>query len=349
MQATFCSLYLDELASLKAASLYFDKIVVPADGGVIGPVKFQDGARPPRAGDRGQLTVAATYWTRPKQVEKALQPLVDEGIVIFPEPSDFDSDLNATFQHAFEKEVRGHRKDAEGRVFVEINQDLFMARPDELDLNMVGVVYAGVLRSAFLESVSYDSPILTDNPTLDKLLSQFIKRNSVRMPKLAKAKTGYLAHRVLLEMLPSAGDAEIDDLLEVRSRLKDDLGAFRTAMSKLSGSIRSHPWSHEIEEEVDKIVETQVRPKVADLNKSLRMANLKLGKNLLHNLRNPTSYIPFTGTVLGHMEPTLAALATAGVVGFRSLYDAYLERRKIKDASGLTFLLKASKTLSQNN
>ena len=189
MQATFCSLYLDELASLKAASLYFDKIVLPADGGVIGPVTFHDSAkRAPRKGDRGQLTVAAAYWTRPKQVEKVLQPLVDEGIVILPEPSEFDSDLNSTFRHAFEKEIRGRPKQAEGRVFVEINQDLFMAKPDELDLNMVGVVYAGVLRSAFLKSASYDSPILTDNPTLEKLLSQFIKRNSFRMPRRAKRK-----------------------------------------------------------------------------------------------------------------------------------------------------------------
>jgi hypothetical protein len=342
MQATFCSLYVDELASLKAAALYFDKIVVPTDIGVIGPVHFDEKFKRPRTGDKGTLTVAAAYKTRPPQFEQTLRPLVDEGVIVLPDVSDYDNDIHYAFLDAFDKEVKKLPKDAEERVFIPFNPALFMTKPPELDFGTLRIFYAAVLRSAFLESARYQSPILTDMTMLNDILTQFLIRNPDRVRTSAKAKSGYLAHRVLTEMLPNIGNARIEDILEVRTRFKDDLGEFRAAMSELSGSILSHPWSPEIEEEVEKIVETKVRPKVAGLGKSLRTSHLELVKNLFKNLSDPTSYSPLIAAVNPHVGDKLAALAAAGVIGFRALYDTYLERRKIKDASGLTFLLKAS-------
>jgi hypothetical protein len=255
MEATFCSLYQDDLASLKTSALYFDKIILPADGGVIGPIEFdQKLKRPPRMGDKGVLKVAASYWTRPARIERAVQPLVDEGVVVLAEPSDYDLATNSAFSDAFDKKVSTLPKEQDGRVFIEFNPDLFLVSQADVDIGSVRYVYSGILRSAFFESERYNSPILTDTMMLNDILSQFVNGKLRHLHGKAKAKSGFLAHRVLTEMLPNIGDAEFDEILEVRTRFKDDLADLRAAMSKLSGSIRAHPWSHEIEDEVDRIV-----------------------------------------------------------------------------------------------
>ena len=157
------------------------------------------------------------------------------------------------------------------------------------------------------------------------------QREIERLMDCARKQSRY-GHRGMA-LRPSSGLRRADTGLEMNLATLERPG------------IRGSPWTPEIEHDVDKIIETQVKPKLANLEKSLKQSNLELVKKVFHNLMDPKTYTPFIGTALLHLEPTIAALASAGYAGFSALYDTYLEQRKIRDASGLTFLLKATRAL----
>jgi predicted nucleic acid-binding OB-fold protein len=145
----------------------------------------------------------------------------------------------------------------------------------------------------------------------------------------------------LQTFLPNIKSASIEEVMEVRYKMKNELEGFRAAMSKLSATIKSHPWGPHIHEEADKIIETQVKPAIHDLTVSLSHSKLQVVQKIFENIKNPAAYIPFLATVNSNIKPAIAALASTGLVGAKVLWDILVERKKLEDTSGLVFLLKA--------
>jgi hypothetical protein len=183
---------------------------------------------------------------------------------------------------------------------------------------------------------------------VDALLRKFMERQHLaKHENAAKLKIAFLTHHVLNEFMPDIGDASFEDVLELRYQFRDELGSFRNKMAILSDKIRANPWEAEIKSEVDRLTEVEIKPEVANLKLALRNSNSQLVTRVFRNVKDARTYIPFVGTVLGHIEPSIAALASAGIVGFEALYDTIIERRTIRDTSGLVFLLKGPRKLSK--
>jgi hypothetical protein len=226
-----------------------------------------------------------------------------------------------------------------------LHLSLTKAQGDEID---IGEFIALLAASAYKTSIKYDTPILTDNAIVDALLKRFMEKTClVKRENAAKLKIAYLAERVLNEFLPDIGDASFEDVLELRHQFRDELGSFRNKMAVLSDKIRANPWEAELKSQVDRLVEVEIRPETANLKSALRDSNSQLVTRVFRNVKDARTYIPFVGTVLGHIEPSIAALASAGIVGFQALYETIIERRKIRDTSGLVFLLKGPSKLSK--
>ncbi len=152
---------------------------------------------------------------------------------------------------------------------------------------------------------------------------------------------------MLKEFVPNLHIASIEDVLEIRYQLRAELEAFRASMAMFASKIQSNPWTPDIKQEIQHMVESDVRPQLSNLRASLRHSQLKVIKRALANLKNVKTYLPFLGTALVHSEPSIAALASAGLAGFQALYDTILERRKIRDENGLVFLLDARSSVAK--
>jgi hypothetical protein len=345
----------DNLYPLKLAALYCDRITIPRDYYV--QVDTDDATKKsmPKPGDKIRVKIVGKFRTVTDAIEDSVKPLVDDGLLSFTDPDEDEEakgeELLEAFWQAFDDVLptllRGHRRN----VTLSLNPTLAdfsdTLKPDDLHLIMQ-TYFSFLAKGALAASLQSDKPILTDSAVVNELLLHLM--DTQRLAKhmnVAESKVNFLTHQVLREVLPDIGEASIDDVLEMRYQFRNDLEPFRAAMGKMSIKIKTNSWNKDIKSDVDKIIQTDVKPKLSELKSSLSRSNSQFVKRLFRNLKNVRTYLPFIGTVMLHVEPSIAALAGAGLAGFEALYDTYLEKRKIRDTSGLVFLLKARHSLSK--
>lgn len=345
MDIVFSSAFPQHHHAIKLGVLYCDRMILPADQiGLIRPdVPITDEIIKKQIRITGRLT--DVYSTFTDEIEASLKPLFAEGLLVRAEVGSSTSlDNTYAFQDALD-DVFGpilKNKSFEG---FEFHISLMQVEADKCDL---GTFVALLAASAYKASIKYDGPILTDNMLVDALLTKFIERQHlVTRKNAAKQKIAFLTHRVLNEFVPDIGDASFEDVLELRHRFRNELGSFRNKMAIISEKIRANPWEAEIKSEVDRLIEVEIKPETANLKLALRNSNSQLVTRVFRNVKDARTYIPFVGTVLGHIEPSIAVLASAGIAGFEALYETIIERRKIRDTSGLVFLLKGPRELSK--
>jgi hypothetical protein len=344
MEVVLSSSFVDDHA-VKLSALYCDRIIIPydfigfaepheplpdaVDGVIIGPIT---------------ATVRSVYATFSDDLKGQLKPLIAENILVLAEGTQL-SDRPDAFEDAFNDIIATLSQDERFNESLRYNTSLLQADPHEASLKVHSALLAA---SAYQTSIKYDRPILTDNMIVDALLLNVMdEKRLAKYGNLAKLKVASLTHQVLKEFLPDIGNASLEDVLELRNQFRDELGSFRNKMSILSDKIRANPWEPDIKREIDRIVEVEIKPEAANLKTALRRSNLKLVSKVFRNLKDARTYLPFVGTVLGHFEPSIAALASVGIAGFEALQDTIVERREIRDTSGLVFLLKGPRKLSK--
>jgi hypothetical protein len=346
MEVVLSSSFVDDHA-VKLSALYCDRIILPYDfiGFAKPHVPLPDDA-PIGTVIAGPIkaTVRALYATFSDHLKAELKPLFDEGILVLAKGTQL-SDRPDVFEDAFDDIIDSLRQDERFNESLAYNTTLLQADPREASLKLHSALLAA---SAYQTSIKYDRPILTDNMIVDALLLNFMdEKRLAKYGNLAKLKVAFLTQQVLKEFLPDIGNASLEDVLELRNRFRDELGSFRNKMSILSDKIRANPWEPEIKREIDRIVEVEIKPETANLKAALRRSNLKLVSKVFRNLKDARTYLPFVGTVLGHFGPSIAALASVGIAGFEALQDTIVERREIRDTSGVVFLLKGPRKLSK--
>lgn len=351
METVLSSLFLkdDNLHALKLSALYCDKIIIPEDYFLLlGTDKPLE--REYVIGEKLSAKVRGKFLSISDEIVAEIKPLVDEGVVLLND-GDEQKDLDKTiaFQAAFD-EVTRELLEGKGRKLTwEVNPELalFSRQADSPELyDLFKAYFSFVAETSLVASAEHSCPVLTDSSLVNAILMRFLKTNAVtEQANLAKIRLNLLTHRVVSEFVPNVGDTSVHDVLELRYKLRDDLQPFRAAMGRLSGKVRSEPWTADIKKEVDRLVETEVRPNLINLKRSLQTPRLAFAKKTFDNLKNAPTYVPFIGTVLAQMDPLIAAAGSAGIAGFKALLDLLVERQKLRDASGLVFLLNAPRKL----
>jgi hypothetical protein len=339
-------LFLDDLLTLKLAALYCDQIIIPQQYQIAAhrdtPLKCV-----PEPGEEVEVMVQGTFRTFSPEIASVVTQLIEESIItILDEPQNIDpwESFNVFYEVCDDVIQKSIPKKGNGKLKIQFNPSLFTYAENLLNYSLLEQYFSFLATAALTSSLKCEVPILTDMQIVDDLLAYFMREDYLsRKLNVAKLKTNFLTHKVMSEFVPNIKNASIEDVLEARYQLRNELEAFRISMAKLSGTIRSNPWTPEIEHDVDKIIESQVRPNLSSLKRSLRQSNLILVKRLFRNFKNLRTYVPLTATALLHWEPAIAGLASIGIAGFEAIYDTLLERRKIRDASGLSFLLKVSR------
>jgi predicted nucleic acid-binding OB-fold protein len=359
MKTVLSSLFIRKsLETIKLASLYCDQIVLPNALSIQAvPSNPADMSRELKIGQTIKVDVVA-HSTVTDEIRDTLKPLSDEGILIYSDLVSEDELKDRPFTGIYE-EIRDqlfHFLKSKGHLVIkplydEIsdvilgNSPIVKIRYDIKDNSNHAKIYT-IVESYFeflanvslAESIKHGCPLLSDSQVLSELMSSFMTSNRVTGSlNRAEQQSKVLSHQVLQTFLPNIKSASIEEVMEVRYKMKNELEGFRAAMSKLSATIKSHPWGPHIHEEADKIIETQVKPAIHDLTVSLSHSKLQVVQKIFENIKNPAAYIPFLATVNSNIKPAIAALASTGLVGAKVLWDILVERKKLEDTSGLVF------------
>lgn len=158
-----------------------------------------------------------------------------------------------------------------------------------------------------------------------------------------------LAIRSVAMVLPATTEAEAEEILEARARLKDHLPPFWSSMLKLSAELTArldqNADEETLQQEVDDAVSTTVRPALVELVSKID----KERKSWFHRILSPVA----KGLrVLAGKPPTdLATLVSSSLVTASSVsLDVVQQLRKVdalKQDSGLTYCLELHKLMSK--
>ena len=334
MEIVFSTAHLDHHA-LNLSALYCESVILPDDLVAVATPLEETIVYNSDSSYTGTAIIHSVYRTIPNTMEEVFSTYFEEGILRRSESGHVDDVRDFESQVCdFLNSVRDNK----------LYYDYFRYNDSLIDSKKPSLVtqISLLMSSAILTSTRYNLPLLTDNLILDGVIRDFwIASQSMDQINKAKFRSSVLAGNALSEFLPDISDVHPDKILEVRHRFSSELDAFRANMRSLSGKIKADPWDQQMKSEIDWIVETEIRPEVENLRNSLRRSNLKLVKDVFINLKDVKTYIPFIGSVLGHVDIVFAASASLGIAGFQAIYDSYLEKKRNVDENGLLFLLKS--------
>lgn len=193
--------------------------------------------------------------------------------------------------------------------------------------------------------------LLSDSREHEVLLTEVLEgipsiSKSLGLPfQQAEAK---LAHEVIATQIPQLGELTAEHVLEIRSRLRDELGAFRTEVGRLASEIETNPWQPDFAHEIERTVRSKVNPAVADLRRALAGTHWRFLKHLAGDLDSLLrTAVPFVGSIFaGFAFEQAAAVGLAAGIGGAAL-KTKLEAVETKRQNALTFVLEARQVASK--
>lgn len=179
-------------------------------------------------------------------------------------------------------------------------------------------------------------------------------------PKVAKAlrmenassllhKQNVFAQRILEDTLPEVRVKHPEDILYLRDELNDELQAFRTEVARLSTELSSSPWEQTMEEEMQRLIATNVKPAIMELRRRLGKPSKRLLKHLVSDWEAiaGSATVPITAIVMTNAQLPWALLAGVSAGLSIAALKAKVEEWSIKAESTFTFLIEAGARLEK--
>ncbi len=189
--------------------------------------------------------------------------------------------------------------------------------------------------------------LCTDQPSYQELMAHRFKRKlrklvdrSGQASRRLSLKANALAVETLRFELPDLSRLSFEDICDLRQKLRPELEDFRSRMFQLCASIEAEPWGEAFEAEVLRVVETEVRPSIRALRRSVKSSRLRFLRRLLSEVKSIKASIPLVGTVFVGLPVEVGLLGSAAAVFSSATYDTWLENHLEENRSGLSFLLK---------
>lgn len=199
-----------------------------------------------------------------------------------------------------------------------------------------------LLNHAFLLADRHDLIPFTDDQLSVRLMQRKLRRLE-EMSGFSDFKrelalgTAALAMRVLDEQLPRFEFRNIEEVLEARGKLKEQLDSFREAMRAFAGEINESPYDTKFHQRVERIVATKVQPAITALEREVRTSRDSFVAKCVRNVK--TGSVPIMASVVIGLPASVVVGLSAGVLTFEAALETYLEVRA-KKRHGLTLFLK---------
>ncbi|CAK6481445.1 hypothetical protein ACPOM7_17115 [Peribacillus castrilensis] len=213
------------------------------------------------------------------------------------------------------------------------------------DLRFVKEYYHDLL-SSILAATAYGNQVLTTSNVLNNLMKSTYDNEEVLInrKKIAESihQSPSLAFEAIKLNLPDVSQFSMEDVLEIRYQLRDELENFRFEMERINFELLQDFDTKYIETHAKELVKYKINPLIDDLKKKADNEKIQVLKRLFNDLRDPKAYTPLIGTVTGQIPVHIAAMLSVGLIGISAAWDYVQNNKDIRD-NGLYYLIKLNK------
>lgn len=357
---TFASPYTQRgLDALKIGALYFDTIRLRQRK--LFQVTPKDPGKPLHEGGIGVITDITPFVD--ELFIKQIKSLLDESIVIIEDEGKdaleeklakrlrelFRSNQGILFEETNVKYDEHGKKQSSLVKFVESDMRAVhekyvgpFAVGETMDMGFLLQYYEGLLWDA-VDAVLRGRTVISASKALQKFMlychtQDILKPGDINkvMPAVAEPKiVGDIFRAALLDV----SKLEIEDILEARHSLKDELAAFRETVQQVQLEV-THKYSlDELVSQGDKIMEITMRPRLKEIEKKITSSKYGIFKKLLKVLRSPNAYVPFLGTAFLGLPIEIALFVSFGLMSVEAATEYLQEKRELKE-NGLMYLVR---------
>jgi hypothetical protein len=333
---------------LKLLSLYYDKINVVNDA-VYSP-KFEtiDG--------EFKFTGVEDLQFIPKSFTTDYKLLIDENIISITEKdenqkgekdNEFASEISKIVNSNQDIIFPKHPTEKDGRIITEEVYDVMKnmwdfewGKPIERDLVWW---YYSIKLQWFLKLLINGENCLSSSDNLNTLFISFINEYTKSNSNLGvKGYSKSLALDALKISLPNPDSLSFEDILEMKLKLKDELGLFYQTINSIEVKNKQLFDSDIQNNEYQSIFHNEIQKPLSDLEIKMKNLNSKTFRGFIDKMQNPKSYVPLVGTVVASMPIQYGILCSLGINAGQSYLEYKEEKREVSN-NGLYFLLKVKK------
>lgn len=341
LKAKFVSDYtLKNIDEIKVAALYYEEIEIT-------PYAIPLDISMEKEGITSKLAIAE------KDFKESIQLLIQEKIVnyhehiphqeekislFFKQPQLFLRNLN----HEDMKEFW----DALEEIFGLPNARSLFKEDKKLTMDLF-MTYYSLMFSTLFRSLNSNHHTITSSKILNRGInnyfnSDYFAHKKKHLSNEAKLPNVPLAFEAIKIAVPNISMLSMEDILEVRLKLKDELLFFRHQMEETQNQILKNVEYQNIEKSLSSIVDNNIRVPLIELERKMKGSRLKVLSRLLTELRTFKSYTPLIGTIFCGLPTYAAALASLGMVGTSVYLEAAQQQNEIRN-NGMYYLLNLKK------
>jgi len=191
----------------------------------------------------------------------------------------------------------------------------------------------------FLKLLIEGKNCLSSSNNLNILFSAFIKDSIKSNDHLGtKGYTKSLAFDALKIALPNPDSLKIEEILELKLKLKDELGLFYQTINDIEVRNKFLFNTDLDDREYESIFFREIQRPLIDLEVKMKNLNSKSFRKFIDKMQNPKTYVPLIGTVIASMPIQYTLLTSLGIIAGQSYWEYKEEKREISK-NGLYYLL----------
>lgn len=330
---------------IKLLALYYDKINI-VNYAVYTPTFDTSDGKFEFAGSQALEFISKSF-------RQDYKTLISEGIITITKkeddlendydklfPSRISTILNANKDIIFPK----HPVESDGRI---ITQEVYHIMKYMMDFewgmpiqeNYVWWYYALKLKW-FLKLLIEGKNCISSSNNLNALFAKFMDESTKTNQTMGtKGYTKSLAFDALKFSLPNPDVLSFENILELKLKLKDELGLFTQTINSIEVRNKELFNTDIKDHEYQALFFSEIQKPLSDLELKMKTLKSKAFRTFVDKLQNPNSYAPLIGTVVASVPIQYTILASLGINSLQSYWE-YAESKREVANNGLYFLLK---------
>ena len=173
---------------------------------------------------------------------------------------------------------------------------------------------------------------------LERALAQPGMRESLQ-PLISASREGELGLHTVQLNIPRLRNLDADKVLSLRTSCESSLEAFRFHLRNLSYKLEADPYTASSEEEIRRLISTDIEPALRELRNQLEDKSRGLGVRLIMSAVK-SAPLPLLLTLATGLPPAISLASGAAVSTVAEIASYAAERRPLR-RNGLYFLLEA--------
>lgn len=333
---------------IKLLALYYDKINIVNDA-VYSPTFQTTNAKFEFAGTEELQFI-------PKSFQRDYKLLIDENLIEITKKEENETDeykkrfaskvktvLDSSYDIIFP--IHPTRKDT--KIITEEVYDVMKYMVDfdwgkPVEVNFIAWYYALKLKW-FVKLLMEGENCIGSSNNLNILFSNFLQESTKTTDSLGiKGFNKSLAFDALKIGLPNPDVLSIEDILELKLKLKDELELFYQTINAIEVKNKELFNTDIKQNEYQAVFFSELQKPLLELETKMKNLKSKTFRHFVDKMKDYKTYVPLVGTIVASLPMQYAVLTSLSLTAGQSYLEFKEEQRDIKN-NGLYFLLKLKK------